>query len=38
MNITETKTKEVTFTDLILETEKSNKYAAKTQGKTTSIT
>ena len=38
MNITETKTKGETFTDLILGTEESNMYITETQGKTTSTT
>ena len=38
MNITETKTKEETFTDLIMGTEESNKYTTDIQGKTTSAT
>ena len=38
MNITETKTKEETFADLILETKESNEYTTETQGKTTPTT
>ena len=38
MNITETKTKEETFTDLILGTEESNKDTIETQGKATPTT
>ena len=38
MNITETKTKEQTFTDLILGTEEINKDTTETQGKTTLTT
>ena len=38
MNITETKAKEETFTDLILGTEESNKDTTETQGKTTPST
>ena len=38
MNITETKTKEQTFTDRILGTEEINKDTAETQGKTTLTT
>ena len=38
MNITETKTKEETFTDLILATEENNKNTAETQGKATPTT
>ena len=36
MIITETKTKEKTFTDQMLGSKESNKYAVETQGKTTS--
>ena len=36
MIITETKTKEKTFTDPMLGSKESNKYAVETQGKTTS--
>ena len=38
MKITETKTKEETFTDLILGMEESNKDTTETQGKTTPTT
>ena len=38
MNITKTKTKEETFTDLIMGIEESNKYTTEIQGKTTSAT
>ena len=38
MNITETKTKEETFTDLIMGTAESNKYTTETEGKTISAT
>ena len=38
MNITETKAKEETFTDLILGTEESNKDTTETQVKTTPST
>ena len=38
MNITETKTKEETFTDLIMGTTESNKYTTETEGKTISAT
>ena len=38
MNITETKTKEQTFTDLILSTEEINNDTTENQGKTTLTT
>ena len=38
MIITETKTKEETFTDLIMGTAESNKYTTETEGKTISAT
>ena len=38
MNITETKTKEETFTDLILDTEESNKDTTENQDKATPTT
>ena len=38
MNVTETEIKEETFTDLILDTEESNKVTTETQYKTTPTT
>ena len=38
MNITETNTKEETFTNLTLDTEENNKDTTETQGKTTPTT